>query len=397
MTQADLRVFPFDTPEALDADPEHARLREHDPVARVRLSPGGEAFLVTRYEDVRRVFADPVFSRAKANEPGAAVLRPARRNPYLIVSMDPPEHTRVRKLLASTFTVRAIERMRPRIERIAGSLVDAMMAAGPPVDFVAAFAAPLPAMVISELVGAPSEDAGRLRGWMDTALAITSRTPEELREAGEQMVAYLGGLIAAKRAEPADDLLSALIQARDEDDRLSEPELLFTTYILLVGGYETTAGVLANSLLTLHRHADQLAMLRERPDLLPGAVEELLRYVPIAKASLERVATADVSLSGVHIPAGATVIPLQYSANRDPALTDDPDRFDLTRGPVPHLTFGHGPHHCIGAALARLELAAAFGILLRRLPGLRPAVPEPAVVWKSGMITRAPVALPVTW
>ena len=397
MAQPDLPVFPFDVPEELDANPEHARLRRHDPVPRVRLAPGGEAYLVTRYDDVRRVFADPVFSRAEAVKPGVAVLRPARQNPHLIVSMDPPEHTRVRKLLARAFTMRAVERMRPRIEEIAEGLIDDMMANGPPADFVGAFATPLPAMVISELIGAPGGDHERLRDWMDTALSITTRTPEQLRAAGEQMLAYLGQLIAAKRAEPADDLLTALIEAHDEADRLSEPELLFTTYILLIAGYETTAGVLANSILTLHRHPDQLALLRDRPELIPDAVEELLRYVPVAKASLERVATEDVELSGVRVPAGSTLIPLQYSANRDEALTTDPDRFDLTRRPVPHLTFGHGSHHCVGAQLARLELQAAFATLLRRLPELRPAEPVSAVVWKAGMLTRGPVALPVTW
>jgi cytochrome P450 len=397
MTQADLRVFPFGSPEELDADPEHARLRQDDPVPRVRLALGGEAYLATRYEDVRRVFADPVFSRAEASKPGVAVLRPAKLNPYLIVSMDPPEHTRVRKLLARAFTMRAVERMRPRIQEIADDLVDAMTAQGPPVDFVTSFAAPLPAMVISELVGAPSDDQDRLREWMDTALAITSRTPDELRAAGEQMVAYLGRLIATRRTEPAGDLLTALIQAHDEDDRLSEPELVFTTYILLIGGYETTAALLTNSMLTLQRHPDQLDLLRSRPELIPDAVEELLRYVPIAKAGLERVATEDVSLSGVHVPAGSTVIPLQYSANRDAGLTADPDRFDITRKPVPHMAFGHGTHHCIGAALARLELQTAFATLLRRLPGLHPTEPASAVDWKTGMITRGPVALPVAW
>ena len=397
MTPANARVFPFGSPEKLDVDPEHARLREHDPVPRVRLPLGGEAYLVSRYADVRRVFADPVFSRAEASKPEAAALRPAKRNPYLIVSMDPPEHTRVRKLLASAFTMRAVQRLQPRIEEIAGGLVASMVAAGPPADFVAAFAAPLPAMVISELVGAPAEDHERLRGWMDTALSITSRTAEQVRTAGEHMVGYLGALIAAKRAEPADDLLTALIEAHDGGDRLCEPELVFTTYILLVGGYETTAGLLANGLLTLHRHPDQLALLRARPELVTDAVEELLRYVPIAKAGLERVATEDVTLSGVRVPAGATVVPLQYSANHDPELAADADRFDISRGPLPHLAFGHGIHHCIGAQLARLELRIAFDTLLRRLPELRPAVPDDAIGWKAGMLTRGPATLPVTW
>lgn len=264
-------------------------------------------------------------------------------------------------------------------------------------DFVEAFAAPLPAVVISELVGAPSEDHRRLRQWMDVSLSVTAHSADEVRAAGEQLMGYLGTLIKNKRAQPAEDLLSALIETHDEDgDRLSEPELLFATFIMLIGGYETTAGLLANSLLTLHRHPEALAVMRDKPEQLPAAVEEILRYVPIGKASMERVATEDVELSGVRIPAGTTLIPLQYSANRDEALTEDPDRFDVTRTPVPHLAFGHGIHYCLGAQLARLELCTAYATLLRRLPGLRPEDPE-AVTWKQGMITRGPVALPVVW
>jgi cytochrome P450 len=243
----------------------------------------------------------------------------------------------------------------------------------------------------------PSDDHRRLRGWLDVVLAVSGVSDAEVREANERMAAYLGGLIQWKCAEPADDLLTALIDSHDQEDRLSTPELVATTYILLVGGYETTAGLLANSLLTLHRHPEQLALLRDKPELIPGAVEEILRFVPISRASMERVATEDVVLSGVRVPAGTLLIPLPYSANRDEALLNEPDAFDLTREPLPHLAFGHGIHYCLGASLARLELNVAYTTLLRRLPGLRPAVPESDVVWKHGQLTRAPVALPVTW
>jgi cytochrome P450 len=390
-------VFPFDTPPQLDAEPEYALLRKEDPVPRVRLAPGGEAYLVSRYEDVKRVFTDPVFSRAATSDPGVAVLRPVRRNPYLMVSLDAPEHTRVRRLVARAFTPRSVELLRPRVEQIADELVDAMMANPQPVDFVASFAAPLPALVVSEMVGAPTADVAMLREWMDIALSVTAHSPDEIRAAGEQMFGYLGQLIAAKRAAPGDDLLSRMIAARDDNDQLSEPELLHNTYLLLIGGYETTAALLANSLLTLHTHPDQLAMLRRDPGLIPGAVEELLRYVRIAKAVLERVATQDVDLSGTPIPAGSTVIPLQYSANRDGAFADDPDRFDITRTPLSHMAFGGGIHFCLGAPLARLELAVAFEKLFSRTPGLRPAVDAAEVDWKGGLLTRGPETLPVTW
>ncbi len=397
MPESELPIFPFDTPPELDAEPEYAQLRRDDPAPKVRLAPGGEAYLASRYADVKRVLCDPVFSRAATSDPGVAVLRPVRRNPYMMVSLDPPEHTRVRRLVARAFTVRSVELLRPRVEQRVDELIDGMVAQPRPVDFVSAFAAPLPAMVISEMIGVPFADLAMLRGWMDIALSVTAHTTEEIRAAGEQMFGYLARLIATKRAEPADDLLTRMIQARDEEDRLSEPELVNNVYILLTGGYETTAALLCDSLLTLHRHPEQLAMLRDQPGLIPDAVEEMLRYVRVTKAIMERVATEDVELGGVAVPAGSTVIPLQYSANRDEALTADPDRFDITRKPVPHMAFGTGIHFCIGAPLARLELRAAFEGLLRRLPDLRPAVDTSEIEWKQGLLIRAPVALPVTW
>jgi cytochrome P450 len=394
---SELPLFPFDTPAELDAEPEYAQLRTEDPVPRVRLPAGGEAFLASRYEDAKRVLSDPVFSRAAVADPKVAVLRPARLNPDLMVSLDAPEHTRIRRLVARAFTTRSVEHLRPRVEQIVSDLIDAMEAGPRPVDFVARFAEPLPAQVISEMVGAPAADAHKLRQWMDITLSVTAYTPEQMRAAGQEVFVYLGGLIAQKRAQPGEDLLTRMIQARDEEDKLSEPELLANTFLLLTAGYETTASLLSNALLTLQRHPDQLAAMRADPAAIPGAVEEILRYVRIAKAVLERVATQDVELSGVKVPAGSTVFALQYSANRDEALTPDPDTFDVTRKPVQHLAFGSGIHHCLGASLARLELCVAFEVLLRRLPGIRPAVPASEVEWKHGLLTRAPVALPVTW
>ncbi|HET8657789.1 MAG TPA: cytochrome P450 [Micromonosporaceae bacterium] len=397
MAGSELPVFPFDTPPELDTEPEYAQLRRENPVPRVRLAPGGEAYLASRYEDVKRVLSDPVFSRAATSDPGVAVLRPVSRNPYLMLSLDAPEHTRVRRLVARAFTARSVELLRPRVEQIVDELIDTMVARPRPVDFVTAFAFPLPAMVISEMMGVAVADVERLRSWLDIVISVTAHTPDEIRTAGGQMYAYLEQLVAIKRANPGDDLLTRMIQARDEEDRLSEPELVNNAYLLLIGGYETTAGLLTNSLVTLHRHPEQLAMLREKPELVPNAVEEMLRYVRIVKSLLERVAARDVQLSGVTVPAGSTVIPLSYSANRDEALVDDPDRFDITRSPSPHLGFGSGLHFCIGAPLARLELRAAFEGLLRRLPDLRPAVDVSEIEWKQGLMTRGPVALPVTW
>jgi cytochrome P450 len=394
-----LPIFPFEHMTGLDADALYTELRELDPVRLVRLVPGGQVYLIARYEDVRRVFTDPVFSRAGLQHPDATVLIPASRIPGTLLNVDGADHTRMRKLIARAFTTGAVDRMRPRIQQIADDLVGAMVEQGPPVDFVASFAAPLPALVISDMLGVPVEDQGRLRRWLDISLSVGAHTPEEIQAALGELTGYLVQLIAGKRAVPADDLLSALIAARDDADSLSEAELVSTLFILIAGGYETTAAIMANSLVTLHyHHQDQLALLRDKPELIPGAVEELLRCVPISWSACERVALADVELSGVRIPAGATVVPLTYAANRDPAAIDEPERLDLSRAAsASHLAFGHGIHRCIGAPLGRLELQIAFGTLLRRLPDLRPAVPEAELSWRLGVINVGPTVLPVTW
>lgn len=396
MAGSGLPLFPFGTAPELDAEPEHARLRREDPVPRVRLAPGGQAYLATRYDDVRRVFADPAFSRYAASEPGAAVLRPAKRNPYILLGMDPPQHTRVRRLIAQAFTTRSVQLLRPRVERLVDDLIDAMVRHGPPADFVAAFAEPLPAVVVCELMGMPAADHRMLHRLMNYSLSL-SHPPQQIRAAFAELLGYLEHLVAAKRAAPGNDLLTAMITARDAGDRLSEPELVNNVYLLLFGGFETTANLLASAVLTLHRHPGQLALLRGQPDLIPDAVEELLRFVRISVASTERITLRDVELSGATIPARSTVIPLNYSANRDETLTADPDRFDITRTPAPHLAFAHGPHYCIGAPLARLELQAALAGLLRRLPAIRPALDATEVTWKQAVISRGPAALPVTW
>ena len=399
LAPSDLPAFPFEGMTGLDAFSLYAGLRERDPVRPVRVASGGQVYLIARYEDVRRVFNDAVFSRVALQREDATVLIPASRIPGTILNMDPPDHTRMRKLIARAFTTGAVERMRPRVQQITDELVDRMTEQGPPVDFVASFAAVLPAIVISDMLGVPGEDRDRLREWLEISLSAGAHPPEEIQAALGQLREYLTDLIAAKRATPADDLLSALIAARDEDDKLSEAELVSTLFILVAGGYETTAGLLANSIVMLsYHHPDQLALLRDKPELIPGAVEELLRYVPMSWCGSERMALEEVELSGVRIPAGATVVPLIYSGNRDEALIAEPDRLDLTRpAHTPHLGFGHGIHHCLGAPLGRLELQTAFATLLRRLPGLRPAVPESELTWKLGIIPVGPRALPVTW
>ena len=394
---ADVIEFPFDIPPALDVVPELERLRAEEPVVRVRLGTGGEAYLVTRYDDVRRVYADPVFSRAALVHPDQPVLLPGNKLPHVMLNTDPPEHTRLRKLVTRAFTARAVERLRPRIEDLAATLVDDLRKQGPPADFVTAFALPLPAGLIAELMGVPREDVPRLQRWLEHILSVSAHTEEETRTALQELTGYLVRLVAARREAPGDDLTSDLIQARDEGDRLSEEDLVFMLHLLLAGGYETTSTFLPNALVTLFRQRDQWDRLCADPDLADTAVEELLRYVPIVRSGLERVATEDVELSGVTVPAGSTVLPIVNAAHFDPALTHDPTTLDVGRAPTAHLGFGHGVHHCVGAALGRLELTIALRTLVTELPRLRLAVPEEDLVWKEGLITRGPRDLPVTW
>ncbi|MBW4722477.1 cytochrome P450 [Saccharothrix obliqua] len=389
--------YPFGEPARLDPEPEFATLRAERPVSRVRLPFGEEAWLATRYEDVRTVLGDPRFSRAAATGRDEPRLRPAAVGvPGNIMALDPPDHTRLRRLVMKAFTVRRVERLRVRAQEIADELVDAMVARGH-AELVEDFAVPLPTTVICELLGVPVADRDDFRVWSDAFLSTTRYTPDEVREHVASLSRYMAGLIARRRESPTDDLIGALVVARDEEDRLSEDELLALAMGLLVAGHETTASQIPNFVHTLLTHPDQLAVLRADLDLVPRAVEELMRYVPLGLgAGIARYAVEDVELSGVLVRAGEPVLPVLVSANRDETAFPDADRLDLRREPRSshHVGFGHGAHHCLGAPLARMELQVALDTLLRRLPGLRFAG---EVRWKEGMATRGPAHLPLTW
>jgi cytochrome P450 len=389
--------FPFDTPPDLDAEPAHAELRALVPVARVQLADGTPVWVALGHESVRRVLTNPRFSRAATVAPGSPTITPAVDRPDTMISMDPPEHTRLRRLVAGAFTTRGMEQRRPRIQEIADGLLDAVAAQGPPADLLARFAFPLPIAVLCDLLGVPYEDVDRVREWSEITQSIDIHPREEVARAAEALRAYVMGLIAAKRGRPGHDLLTTLIQARDQGDRLTEAELVQQTIGILIAGHDTTANQLAVSLLTLFRHPDQLALLRARPELVPGAVEELLRFTRLLTSAFGRVATADVDLEGVTVPAGATVFAVLAAANRDERVHAEPDRLDVTRTGVSHLAFGVGPHICVGAPLARVELQVALTSLLRRLPHLALAVPESELEWKLGNFIRGVRALPVTW
>ncbi|MFD8362985.1 cytochrome P450 [Streptomyces hygroscopicus] len=391
--------FPFPIRSALDPSPEYARLRAEKPVSRVTLPSGDTAWIVTRYEDVRFVFSDARFSRQAATRPEAPKLMPGvEGDPDSIVSKDAPDHTRLRRLVAPAFTVRRIEGMREGIQSTVDGLLDTMEEAGKPGDVVSSLAGPLPIITICDLLGVPPADRDRFREWSDTMFRTSPDELETAVGARNALIGYLAAMVQERRAKPADDLLGVLIAARDNDDRLSERELISFAGGLIVAGYETTANRLANAVLVLLRNPDQLELLRADPELIADAVEELLRFIPGGAAGgLMRVAVEDVAVGGELIRAGDGVIAITNSANRDESVWDSPDRFDIIRKPGSHTSFGHGIHHCVGAQLARLELQIGIGTLLRRFPGLRLAVPEAELPWKKNVVIHALEALPVTW
>jgi cytochrome P450 len=391
--------FPFSEPPTLyDLAPEHRELQARGSVGQIRMPDGKTAWLVTGHAACRQMFTDPRFSRAAARGPDVPNIGVMALAESSIIGMDPPEHTRIRKLVASAFTARRVEALRPRVAKLIDELIDRMETLPRPVDLVENFSLPLPVQVICELLGVPPQDRHRFHVWSDTVMGNLQQDPDEIMAAFGQLRSYLAGLIAAKRAEPGDDLMTALIAARDRDDKLSEDELVMLGISLLIAGHETTANQINMFVLTLLRHPDQLAWLHANPEAVPCAVEELTRFAQLAPGGvgIPRVTTEEVELGGVRLPAGAAVMP-SAAMNRDPRVFDQPDRLDLSRTDNPHLSFGAGIHHCLGAQLARMELQEALRGLLRRLPGLRVTVPDSELRFKSGMILRSLEALPVTW
>lgn len=387
-------AYPFNDAGSLGLHESYYEAMRAPGMPRVKMAHGEPAWLATRYADVRLVLGDKRFSRAAAAEHDEPRMQAGRASGG-ILSMDPPDHTRLRTLVAKAFTVRRVEELRPRAREIATDLVKDMIAAGPPVDLVDMFALSLPVAVICELLGVPVVDRPKFRVWSDNALSTSRLTAAEFVASREELRDYMRGLIADHRAHPRGDLISALIEARDEQDRLSELELVDLCNGILVAGHETTASQIPNFLVTLLDHPSALAKLRSDLSLIPGAVEELLRYVPLgAGGGFPRYATEDVQVGEVLVRKGEPVIVAIGAANRDGSRFDDPDGLHISAPPEQHLGFGHGVHHCLGAALARMELQEALRALLTELPGLHVSG---EIVWKMEMLVRGPVHLPVGW
>ncbi|MGW1895457.1 cytochrome P450 family protein [Streptomyces sp. NPDC002004] len=385
-----------------DPFPLYRQLREEGPVRRAVLAGGLEAWLVTRYEDGLAALSDPRLGSDvhDASDPRLVDMLPVTERESMLRNMlrsDPPDHTRLRRLVSKAFTARRVAGLRPRVQAVTDELIDAFAPTGH-ADLVQDFALPLPVTVIGELLGVPPDDRDGFQQWTHEMTVRRTQRPDPVRvdAAWRQMRTYLAALLDTKRARPGDDLLSALIAARDEDHRLDEDELIAMSFLLLVAGYVTTVNLIGSGIAALLAHPGQLALLRDDPELLPGAVEEFLRYDGPVSPGIARFAREDLTIAGVAVPRGATVLVASAIADRDPAQFPDPDRLDVTRRDNAHLAFGHGIHYCLGAPLARLEGAIAIGTALRRLPGLALAVPRAELRWRPGGL-RGPERLPVVF
>jgi cytochrome P450 len=390
--------FPFAAPNPMEPPEEYAKLRDADPVAEITLPSGDPAWLITRYEDVQRVLSDQRFSREAITAPGAPRVLPIAAGSKSIFVMDPPEHSRLRRLISKAFSPRRIESLRPRIQEITDELLGSMEAAGPPADLIAGLARPLPIRVICELLGVPYEDVPRFRDWTDAMLSFGANSVEAVIQARDNINDYLTRLIGTKQQTPADDLLSSLVIARDQDDRLTEEELLAFGYTLLGAGYHATTAEITHGFLLLMRDPGLTDRLRRDPSLLPAAAEEVLRYSQAGGGlGALRIAVADVEVGGRLIRSGEAVLPMINSANRDESVFAEADRFDPGRSPNPHVAFGYGIHHCVGAQLGRTELEVALGSLLRRFDGLRLLKPEAELQWSKGVAFSTPHELRIDW
>ncbi|QBJ96214.1 cytochrome P450 [Rhodococcus sp. ABRD24] len=397
-------------PPALDSDAFHvdryqnyASLRETAPVTPVRFL-GQDAWLITGYEEAKsaltdlRLSSDPkaTYSGVEAEFPAYLGFSDEVRH-YFVNNMgtsDPPTHTRLRKLVSQAFNVRRVEAMRLSIERITAQLLDELGNAGE-VDIVDRFAHPLPIKVICELLGVEEQYRGDFGRWSSEILIIDPERARQRGQAGREVVDFILDLVERRRTEPADDLLSALIKVRDDDnDQLSADELVSISLVLLLAGFEASVSLIAIGIYLLLTHPDQLALVRQNPAALPNAVEEILRYIAPPEITT-RFSTAEVEIGGVTISPYSTVLIAGGAANRDPKQFPDPDRFDITRDTRGHLTFGHGIHFCLGRPLAKLEGEVALRSLFDRFPRLSLGIDAEDVTWRRSLLLRGIDQLPV--
>jgi len=386
---------------AFNPTPELRKIRETDGVRTATNAFGMTVYLVTRYEDIKDVLSDHErFSNARPpgfvvpGAPAVAEEEQASARAGNLLGLDPPEHQRLRRMLTPEFTIRRMKRLERRIVEIVDAQLDAMEKPGPPTDLVASFALPIPSLVICELLGVPYDDRDdfqrRSARQLDLSIPIAERL--ELVRRGRE---YMGSLVERARRQPGDDILGMLV--REHGTELTDNELIGVAGLLLLAGHETTSNMLGLGTLALLRHPDQLVAVRDDPDAIGPAVEELLRWLSIVHSAIPRITTTDVEIAGVPIPAGQLVFVSLPSGNRDPDFIDSPEVLDIGRGAPGHLAFGHGVHHCLGAPLARMEMRIAFPALLRRFPTLALAEDFSDVAFRSFHFIYGLKSLEVTW
>ncbi|MEU7015611.1 cytochrome P450 [Streptomyces sp. NPDC046385] len=392
---------------ATDPYPAYAWLREHAPVHRAKLPSGVEAWLVTRYADARQALADQRLSKNPAHhdEPAHAKGKtgiPGERKAELmthLLNIDPPDHTRLRRLVSKAFTPRRVAEFAPRVQELTDRLIDAFVEKGS-ADLIHEFAFPLPIYAICDLLGVPSEDQDDFRDWAGMMIRHGGGPRGGVARSVKKMRGYLLELIHKKREAPGDDLISGLIKASDHGEHLTENEAAAMAFILLFAGFETTVNLIGNGVYALLRNPDQRARLQDsiaagETGLLETGVEELLRYDGPVEMATWRFATQALTIGGQEIPAGDPVLVVLAAADRDPARFEGPDTLDLARRDNQHLGYGHGIHYCLGAPLARLEGQTALATLLTRLPDLRLGADPAELRWRGGLIMRGLRTLPV--
>jgi cytochrome P450 len=386
--------------------PCYSRLRSESPVSRVTLLSKEKAWLVTRYDDVAMVLKDERFAKdtwnaltreQSDNQSWFRKLKLYKSLQRNMLNLDPPDHTRLRGLVGKAFTPRLIERMRQRVQAIADELLNNVQGRSR-MDLIRDYALPLPATMIAEMLGVPVEDRHKFHRWSNAMMSTTSnwRMAKGILNVAAFM-RYIRKIIKKRRTDPQDDLVSALVQAEEAGDKLSEDELVAMVILLLLAGHETTVNLIGNGMLALLEHSDQLEKLRSNSELIKPAVEELLRFTSPVDMATERYARGDVTIASVTIPRGEMVFAVIASANRDERQFPDPDSLDITREPNKHLSFGLGNHFCLGASLARLEAQVAIGTLLRRIPELRLSITTDRLCWRSSVLLRGLESLPVAF
>jgi cytochrome P450 len=401
-TDIDLPEFPMARQAPFDPPAEYAQLRAEAPVTKALMPSGLPVWLISGHENVRQILADPRVSsdRTRAGFPMIVQVSPEQLKKSVsfgksLIGSDPPEHTAQRRMVITEFTVRRVQALRPRIEEIVNERIDAMLAGDQPADLVKALALPVPSLVICELLGVPYEDRDFFQERTKRLLSRSSGQAER-EAASNELTGYFDELITAMAADPGDDLLGRLIVRNRETEVFSHDLLVGLATLLLIAGHETTANVIALGTLALLEHPDQLAALTADPELVPAAVEEMLRYLNIVEAGF-RVATADIEIAGTVIRAGEGLVALAASANRDDSAFGHSGVFDIARGARHHVAFGYGIHQCLGQNLARMELDVVFRNLFRRIPGLHLAIPVADLPFKADSFVYGVHELPVSW